>query len=221
MTHSPFPIAAYRKQVPISWLRRWIFLAFAAALPVQADLVVEQRVESEWETTKITVSIKGDRIRTDVDDTMTTIVDINRDEVVEWMHEQKLIKKSNPKALLKELGVPTPPLDVPKVTRTGKTEKIDGHVCEIVLVETLLEKKTKLWVAKGYPDYSKFKKDVETLTRFGHKSKKVDLGGMPLKIESENKHGKQTSTTVSVSHSPLKDDMFEAPAGYTELPTGN
>lgn len=197
--------------------RRYSLGLIALAISAQADLVIEQKMEGPLQNSTMKMSIKGEKIRTDVGTEATSIVDLSSKTMLNLMHAQKMSMEMK----MPEVSAATTEALKPKVTHTGEKAKVDGHECEIILMETG-GAKMKMWVAKNYPNYEKFKKEIETLNKFSAQGsvEPVDLGGMPLKIESEIAGQKTTVSLVSVKHGPLDDSLFKAPAGYTTVPTG-
>lgn len=188
----------------------------AVTLSAHADLVIEQKMEGPLQSGPVKTFIKGEKIRTDIGEQVSSIVDLTSRSMLNLVHQQKVSMKLKMPDLSKDQQTK------PKITPTGQKEKVGDHECEIVEVETAVGSKVKLWVAKDYPGYEDCKKEIETLSKLSLQdpSSAVDFGGMPVKIESDIAGQKTTITLVSLKQQKLDDSLFKAPEGYTSLSAG-
>ncbi|MBI5476906.1 MAG: DUF4412 domain-containing protein [Ignavibacteriales bacterium] len=112
----------------------------------------------------------------------------------------------------------------PKVTKTGKSEKILGYVCEEVIIDEGKEV-THIW---GTGKLGNFYGDL--MKSFGCMSEnaKAELGWeaelealklFPLKIVSkENGNITQTQEVTKIEAKSIPQKTFDVPSGYTKVP---
>lgn len=208
----------FRRALPLLFL-------LAAALAARADLVLVQKMESPFQNGTVTVSVKGDKVRTDVGKETTVIADFKAGVMTTLMHTMKTrmeMKIPDPSAALSTLTGKSGEAaeEALKPKPTGKKEKIAGHECEIMTVD-LPNLKVTMWVAKKFPNYDKIKKEMEALNKAaGTAGGKMDPDGMVLKSVTEVAGSKITTTFVSMKQDPLDDAIFKTPADYREINLG-
>lgn len=192
----------------------------AVTTAANADLVIEQKVDNPAQKSVVTMKIKGDKLRTDVGEQMTTIMDTKTGDTVTLMHPNKMAMKvsgEQVKALQKQMAGPNG--EGPKPVNTGKTEKVDGYDCTIWTLEMAGVKST-MWVAKDYPNYDAIKKEMDSLaTAMGQNAAVTDMGGMVVKTVADAGGMITTATVTSVKADPIDDAIFVVPAGYNEMKT--
>jgi hypothetical protein len=204
-----------------------ITLLIAAGLltKVQADLVIKQSMEGPMKG-ETTLTIKGDKMRTDVGKELSSIMDMSTGDMETFMHTQKMtmkIKGSQTKAGTEVVKKEMEKTGENPLKATGKKEKVGEHDCEIYEMN-IAGSKTQMWIAKDYPNYDKIKKEMDVMQQAASKMSGVDqqameLPGMAVKTVVEAAGMKTTTTLVSVETKAVDDSVFKAPAGYTELPT--
>jgi hypothetical protein len=187
----------------------------ASAAQVQADLVLTQKMESTAMTGEMTMSIKGDLVRTDMGTTASTIMNVSNSDSLTLMHAQKMSMKSNSaqalaaaRAAIKDL----PPAPV----ATGKTEKVGDYDCEIYTVESTGMKST-MWICKSFPNWDKIKGDIATTAKMSGQTDLAPLPGMAIKSVTEASGVTTTITLVSAKTDSLDEALFKAPSGYTAI----
>jgi hypothetical protein len=115
-----------------------LVLSFASFSAVRADYVIVQKVDGALQSGNMTIKIKDAKVRTDVAAEISTITDGASGDTITLMHGQKSFMKipaERSKALVAQLqklrGGGDAPAAPPKLTPTGKKEKVDKYDCEI------------------------------------------------------------------------------------------
>ena len=198
---------------------------FSAA---RADLTLVQNVEGSDGAHKITMKVKGDQARVEVNPQMTTIINAKTGEVVNLVNESKVFIRMSAenakaiaeaaKALVKQEEIKTTP-----PTATGKKEKINGYETTEYVADSP-NFHTSYWVATTYPDYQKIVDQMAILQKgaFGAIMKDLPsyqgLPGLPLRTEVKVSGNPAIKSTIeSVSLSPLPDSDFAIPDGFKEM----
>jgi hypothetical protein len=208
-------------------LRLGLFLL--AAVVGRADLVIEQKIESQIINGNSTMKIKGDKARMDmpspVGGNVTVLMDMKSGEIATLIHAQKMAMKMNMNQAKKaaEEQQKKSGIDLTKFEKkpTGQKEKVGEWECEIVEVN-MGGMNGKMWVAKDYPNYKTIMDQMNRINAaasagMGLDPSKMDLGGMTVKSEMTTPVGKMTTTLVKVSEDPVADSEFSVPAGYKEM----
>jgi hypothetical protein len=185
----------------------------------QADIVLIQETSVGEVKIRSTMSIKGDLTRTDSGTETSVIINTATGDMTTLMHEQKMVMTMNTKTL----QTPPPPtvggkpieIAPPKLTSTGKKEKVDGYECEIYTLESM-GTVVRMWLTKDYPNQEKLKKQLEPLQKMAAPGapKAPEMPGMVIKSENEQGGLKYTTRLISVEEKAVKDDAFKVPADY-------
>lgn len=193
----------------------------STAASLQADVVIEQKLESAAINGVMTMKIKGDHARMDMPSPagqMSAITDLKAGQIVTLLPAQKMaMKMSIDDAKKAAQGQVPDATAAPK--DTGKKEKVGDYDCEIYTIDAAGTTAT-MWVAKGYPNYKKFleeTKKLSALSQTGIDPNKFDLGGMVVKTEMNTAIGKMSMTLISAKEEPVPDSEFVVPQGYTEM----
>lgn len=198
-----------------------IYLIIAQSLlsMVRADMVLTQHTFAGASKTPAitTMSIKGDKVRSDNDSTSTVIMNTTAGEITTLVHEQKMVIKVNSK----DLGVPKdvpgvdPTSTQPKITATGQKETIDGYECEIYTSEAY-GSVMKMWMCANYPGLKKLEAELKTMEKLSASSAKngPKAPGMMLKSEFEANGIKFVTKLISLEEKPISDELFLIPADY-------
>lgn len=185
----------------------------------RADIIIEQTIESSLQpTSKLSMKMKGNKVRTDMGDQMTTIMDMSTFDSITLMHANKVSVKSNGAQLkaASEAAVTQATKDV-KPVDTGKTEKVGDLNCSIWTLEVEGSKVT-MWVAKDYPDYPAIKAELDQQAKLSTQaSPMADIDGMVVKTVVEAAGTKMTTTLNSAKKVDLAESDFNVPAGYQEM----
>lgn len=184
-----------------------------------ADVTIEQKVKAPTGDSVVQMRIKGDKIRTDVGDQVTTIMDATTGDAVTLMHANKMamkvsgeqIKKMQEAMMQNNNGQP------PKPVNTGKKEKVGDYDCEVWAIEMMGVKST-FWVAKDYPKYEEIKKDMDAMSKtLGQGMATTDFGGMVVKVKAEANGQITESEVQSVKTDSIDEKIFVLPDGYNTI----
>ena len=194
-------------------------LAALTVTSAMADITLVNETLLNGVSSKSTMWIKGDKVRTDNDTTTTTIIDTASGDMTTLMHEQKMIIKMNTKQL-QELakqapGAPTPEASQTKVTATGEKEKVEGYDCEIYLSENM-GMTVKMWVAKSYPNGDKLREEMKVMAKLGTPGapKPPEVPGIAVKTEFVQQGMKFTTRLVSIKTDSIDESKFAIPTDY-------
>ena len=208
-------------------------LTFALTLAAaRADLVVEQKIESQMQNGNITIKVKGDNIRIDMPTSpmgaMSTVMNVNTGDSLSLIHGQKMAMKvsgAQTKAMMEAMKKQAPATEnaAPKLQATGKTEKVGDYTTEIYTWTGAGSTQT-LWIAKDFPNYASFKDELGKLNKSAATGIAKDmqpdfstLPGMVVKTIAETAGMKMTSTLISVKQEPVDAALFQAPADYQSM----
>jgi len=198
-----------------STLTAFLIGLLATATAATADLVMVQETAVGEATSRTTLSISGDRIRTDSGSGTSVIIDTKSGQMTTLMHEQKMVITLDVKQLQAAAAPATP--DAPaktKITATGKKKQIQGYACEQYLAENG-DTTVSLWVAKDYPNYDVLKKQLAGLEKMNTSGfKQPEVPGMALQTEYTAKGLTFVTTVVSLQETTVDPSIFEVPAGY-------
>lgn len=203
-------------------------LALLTASSALADLMVTQKMEQDTQpdaTTIMTMKIKDEKVRMDMDKKFSTIMDVKSGDMQNLMHEQKMVM-TVPGAMAKALQQAIPKTDAsgqklepPKAT--GKKEVIAGFECE-EYEATYNGATIRMWLTKNLPSAEKAMADLAKISSesnpFGNLMQDQKLSGFPMRTIMEMPGGgKTTVTVVALSEDPLPDADFKAPSGYKAM----
>ena len=203
-------------------------LLLAAAF-VRADIVIEQKMESQFINGNIVMKVKGDQARMDmpapVVGNVTTFMNFKSGDVITYVHQQKMAMKMNLSEVKKQqeagqkaLGVDPSKLEKPKAT--GQKEKVGEYDTEIFEMNQG-NLQAKLWIAKDFPNAQAIKDQMAKLSSSmggaGFDPAKVDVPGMVVKSEVNTPVGKMIITLVSAKEQAVDDKEFIKPEGYQEM----
>ncbi|MES2569289.1 MAG: DUF4412 domain-containing protein [Verrucomicrobiota bacterium] len=198
-----------------------------------ADLVIVQRVEGSMQSGTMTLKIKGDKSRADVAPELSTITDGASGEVITLMHVKKgfmRIPAERTRALREQMeklqkAAQPKATEPPRLTPTGKKEKIENRECEVFTWAGNGVNAT-YWVARDYPDHAAISQAMEKALNSGLSAlslqitpRQSDFPGMVIKTEMMIAGQKVTTTLVSVTNQEVETALFAVPPDYKELPT--
>jgi len=207
---------------------KFLPLVFAVAT-AQADIIIEQKMESQFMNGTMTTKMKGDWARIDMPavpgaGSVSMIVDGSKGEITTLMEAQKMAMKMNGADIKKaaEAGGKKMP-DIQKPKATGQKEKVGEYDAEIFETEIPESGKVKMWVAVDFPRGKEIMEQMKNLYKKmpqgngGLNPGDMDLPGMVVKTEMESPQGKMSVTLVAVKEETIPDDVFTVPAGYNEM----
>lgn len=188
----------------------------------RADITLVQDTLLNGVSSRSTMWIKGDKVRTDNDTTTTMIMDTSSGEMTTLMHEQKMKITTNTKQLQALAaaagGAPAAggaEAAVTKVTATGQKEKVEGYDCEIYLSENQ-GMVVKLWVTQDYPNQEKLREEMKVMAKMAAPGapKQPEVPGIAVKTEFEQQGLKFTTKLISLTMEPVDAAKFVIPEGY-------
>lgn len=192
---------------------------------VRADLVIVQKVEGSGQSGEQTIKIKGDQARTDLAQQVSMITNGANGDVVTLMHAQKTfmrISAAQTKAMMEQMQKLKPGGEPPKLTATGKKEKIGNYDCEI-FTTNFGGVGVTYWIAKDFPNYSAVLAQMEKLQAGsisamgkGLMPELKDFPGMQIKTEMDLGGKKVSTLLVSAKEENVDPASFEIPKDYQE-----
>ncbi len=209
-----------------------LLLPFAASFlclgALRADTIIVEKIEGVGQAGEMTMKMKDNKSRIDIPPAVSMITDKDTGDMITIMHAQKVYMKMSgaaTKALIEQVRKATPGGDTPpKLTATGKKEKINGYDTE-EYTTSIGAMKMSYWVAPNYPDYKsvlsemmKFQKGSLSSVTKGMAPAAEDFTGMPIRTRMDNGARTTTTTLVSVTSGTVDPKEFNIPDGYKELP---
>ncbi|MGI9087528.1 MAG: DUF4412 domain-containing protein [Chthoniobacterales bacterium] len=198
-------------------------------LPARADLTIVQKVDGiSPEMSTMTIKIKGERARIEVNPQMTTIIDSKSGDILNLMNsEKKFLRIPGAKArAVAEMAIASDkkdqPATKPQLKSTGKKETINGYECVEYTCDAPSFQAT-YWIAPKYPDAAAIVQQLQAMTpqAWGVSGKGMpdyrDFPGVPLRSRVVVNGKEITSTLVSLKQEPLAEAEFQAPPGYQEM----
>jgi Domain of unknown function (DUF4412) len=205
-------------------------LLVCIALTAKADYLVKEEIQRSGRAQQISVKIKGTKIRVDMAETNSVILDSATGEMTILFHPQKSYLrisadtvKAQVKALKALLGQKSDDAAPAELKPTGNHQQIDGYDTEEYTTEFDGIPMT-FFVAKSYPNYQKVLAALSQLQSspiLGDARGLVippdKLPGLPLRtIQSFN--GEQIVTSIdSVQETDLPDSEFTISDDYKQL----
>ncbi len=199
---------------------------FLTTALLRADLVIVQKVEGSGQSGEQTIRIHGDKARTDLAQQISMITDGATGDIVTLMHAQKTYLKvpaAQTRAMMEQMQKRQPAGgEPPKLTPTGKKEKVGAFDCEI-FTTSFGGVNVTYWIAKDFPNFPAILAQMEKLQSgsISAMTKNMmpalkDFPGMQLKTEMDL-GGKKVSTTIlSVKDDAVDPVTFVVPPGYKE-----
>jgi Domain of unknown function (DUF4412) len=215
-----------------TWHMRLIgfsLLFSALILSAHADLTIVQKIEGEGPISEMTLKIKGDKVRAEVNPQVTMLIDGKTGETITLMNDQKtamrisadkmkaaqeMTRQFNAKNEDKAIG------EKSKLSPTGKREIINGYQAEQYSHETP-KFKAIYWIATNYPDGGAILKQLQSAevwkTSNTYMPDYRDFPGLPIKTILSVGGKEITATLIAVKQDPLSDTDFMIPKDYQEM----
>jgi hypothetical protein len=208
-----------------------LFIGASWLASARADLTIVQKVEGIGPVSEVTMKIKGDKARVDVNPKMTAIIDGKTGEMINLMHDQKVVMRMSAEKMKaamemarqfsgkdekKETG------EKPKFASSGKKEVINGYDTEEYIYETP-QFKASYWIASKYPDGAAILKQLQSVNPAIWRTSNTqmpdyrDFPGLPIKTVVSSGGNQITTTLASVKQDRLSDDDFAVPKDYQEM----
>ena len=208
----------------------FLLVLFGVVPMASADLTILQSIESSAGTNKVTIKIKGERARIEVNPKSSMIVDAKSGEVITLIPEQKAVMRlsaekaralgNKARTILKDSDTS---LEIATPKSTGKKEKINGYEAEEYVAETP-RYRASYWVAKSYPDYQTILRQMKLLQNnaFAAVRKAMpeyyDFPGLPIRTKIKLQGLEEATTTItSISQASIPDSEFVVPPDYAEI----
>jgi len=203
-------------------------LCLAVVASARADLTIQQNLKQEGAPggkgmdTNITMKVKGEKLRMDGVQEMSSIVDLKTGDMSSLLHQQKMVM-TIPGEQIKKMQAAraqeTPKIDPPKAT--GKKETINGFACE-EYETTLNGAKVQMWLTKDLPQVEKTMKELASFAGEADPVQKLlmeqNVSGFPMRTVMEMPGmGKMTVTVVALSEDPIPDSEFTVPSDYKPM----
>src|ERR1019366_603874 len=201
-----------------------LFIGASWLASARADLTIVQKVEGVGPVSEVTMKIKGDKARVDVNPKMTAIIDGKTGEMINLMHDQKVVMRMSAEKMKaamemarqfsgkdekKETG------EKPKFASSGKKEVINGYDTP--------QFKASYWIASKYPDGAAILKQLQSVNPAIWRTSNTqmpdyrDFPGLPIKTVISSGGNQITTTLASVKQDRLSDDVFAVPKDYQEM----
>jgi len=207
-----------------------ILLFFGFITIARADFVITEAMQSAEVNGNLTMQIKGDKIRVDMDTSpigkVSAIMDLKTGDTVSLMPAQKIAMKipgAQIKQMLESAKKPNKALtdDSPKLIDTGKKDIVGNYQTEIYSYDDTNGMIETLWVAKDFPDYKEINAEFAQLNNSAFadltkawNSEDESLPGMVVKSEVNTGGQKITVTLLSATNENLDASVFETPKDY-------
>jgi len=187
----------------------------------RADLVLVQKIEGGGPVDQLTIKLKGDKARLEGMPQVTTIMDSKSGEMLTLMNEEKKFMrisadKAKAFAAMANKYAAGSETEKPKLTATGKKEKINGYETEEFVSEAT-SFKAHYWIARDYPGGESIMKQLRAMTpaAWGNVTKGIpdyrDFPGVPLRAHMEIAGKEVTTAVVSIKEGAVSDaEIFAA-----------
>jgi hypothetical protein len=202
-----------------------LLAALAALTTARADLTITQEFEqSGAKPVEMTMKMKDGKIRSDINEQMTAIIDVRTGDTTTLMHGQKMAMKIPGMAVkaaqarvASEMGAE----DVAAPEKTGRVETISGFRCE-EYVTTHDGKKITIWITDDIPDADQIMQQFAALSPDANPAGNLfdasKVEGFPIRTVAGMGDGKTITMTVTgLSRDLLPSTDFEVPSGYREM----
>jgi hypothetical protein len=207
-----------------------VIASLALVFAARGDYVIKEELQNSGQVQQITLKIKDAKVREDIGEQNSAIIDSNTGETTLLLHTQKSFLKINPEQLkeqaaaLKDLlgAKAESPGDI-ELKPTGKRETINGFATE-EYTTNFNGVQLSIFVAKGFPNYQKL---VEALYRV-QSGPAMDVlrsmsippekyPGLPVRTTESIMGQKIVVLLDSAQESEVPDTDFIIPPDYKEL----
>jgi hypothetical protein len=210
-------------------------LVVTATLLVTArgDLTIVQKVEGSGSVSQITIKLKGERVRVEINPQLTTIIENKSGDMLTLMNkERKFLRISADKSKAiaemasKYSGKTEAATETAKLIATGKKEMINGYEAEEYVREAPSFKAT-YWISSKYPDAAAIVKQLQAIipAAWNDAAKGMldyrDFPGLPLRSKVKLNGKEITSTITSIKQDLLSDEEFSVPKDFQEMKVPN
>jgi Domain of unknown function (DUF4412) len=203
-----------------------LWSAFAVLNSARADLTIIQKVEGAGQDRDATVKIKGDKERIDSAGNPSQIIDGKSGDMINLQNDSKTYMKISAEQIkaaaemINKFG--SDQKSKPKLTPTGKKEKINGYDTAEYLYEAP-QFKVSFWVASNYPGATEILKEMQGPMSGAWKQSSMgmpeytDFPGLPIRTVISMQGNNMTTTITSIKKDPVNAAEFEIPKGFQEM----
>ena len=210
-----------------------ILLTLSIALTLaglsHADWVIVEKQDAAGQATESTTRIKGDKVRSDVGDDMSVIINAESTDTTILMHGQKSFMKMNSESMKSFMAMAQKLTggsdgEGAKPVATGEVEKVGEWDAEIYTWKGAMGS-GKYWVAKSFEDADEIREIQSKLMKSmgagnpmaGVAPDPKDFPGMIVKSEMSIMGQTAKTELVSATKEDVSDDIFVMPEGYSEM----
>jgi hypothetical protein len=209
-------------------LRCYALVFLATLATTRADLTIVQKVDGTESAQRITIKVKGDKARVEVNPHITTIIDGKTGTLTNLLHDKKVVMeipgdKAKAMAEMAKSFVKEEAPNQAAPRATGKKETINGYETEEYVTDSP-KFHASYWVATKYPEYQNILQQMAVLQKGAFASVTQGmpdyktLPGLPLRtVVKVSGQPEITSTIESISVAPLAASDFVAPEDYSEM----
>jgi hypothetical protein len=205
-------------------------LIWISAIAARSDLTITQQVQKEappeGADVTMTMKIKEQRMRLDLNPQVSSIVDLKTGDMISLMHPQKLAM-TIPGSFIKSLqqryaqeAIKNAAGNSMSPKSTGRKETIGGYACE-EFETTASGLNVRLWVTKDLPNTPKLLAELSSLAGanpFRGLAGDQQLPGFPIRTVLEGPgSGKTIVTVIELNEGPIAVSEFEIPEGYRTM----
>jgi Domain of unknown function (DUF4412) len=203
-----------------------LLFAFTVLNSARADLTITQKVEGTGQDREATVKIKGDKERIDSAGNPSQIIDGKSGDMINLQNDSKTYVKISAEQIkaaaeaINKFGGDQK--SKPKLTPSGKKEKINGYDTAEYLYETP-QFKVSFWVATNYPGATEILKEMQVPMSGAWKQSSMgmpeytDFPGLPIRTVISMQGNSMTTTITSIKKDPVNAGEFEIPKGFQEM----
>ena len=207
-----------------------VIASLVLVFTARGDYVIKEELENSGQVQQITLKIKDTKVREDVGEQTSAIIDSNTGETTLLLHAQKAFLKINPeqlkeqaKALKDLLGTKAENPENIELKPTGKRETINGFDTE-EYTTNFNGVPLSIFIAKEFPNYQKI---VEALYRV-QSGPAMDIlrsmsippdkyPGLPVRTTESIMGQKIVVLLDSAQETDVPDTDFIIPSDYKEL----
>jgi hypothetical protein len=206
-----------------------LVLTATLSLTARGDFTIVQKIEGSGSVTQITIKLKGDKARIEVNPQVTTIIENKNGDMLNLMNREKKflrISADKSKAIAematKYAGKTQSAPETAKLVATGRKEMINGYEAEEYVREAP-SFKASYWIAAKLPDSTAILKQLQAIipSAWNDVAKGMldyrDFPGLPLRTKVKANGKEITSTIISIKQELLSDEEFSVPKDFQEM----
>lgn len=206
-----------------------LLVLFALSKTANADWIIKFKTSDGSEEKVMTITSKGDKMRVDSGDVMSTIIDLKSKTHTMLIHGQKMMMKVD-QFTMRSFGALVVGSDgdgksgKSKLAPTGEVQRVGEWECSILEFENDVQV-GKFWVAKAFPNYQEIGAvfdrwgDAMGNGSLGWRPKSAEVDGMIIRSQTEiMKRGKtMIMTLISATKTEVVESIFDIPTSYKQM----